>query len=540
MTFAAPRLQLLEAPGFPAFNGSLRDLFITLDDLLSSGGDPRLTLDPISRLNDYGCGPSPLPQTLSFSSSTASTISERGYQRAGMAREEMMRSAIALGLEEALETRIETMREELKSHLALPSKAVDVIFSASGTDSQLHALALAHSLLGPGIRTIVVGADQTGSGTTFTARGRHFNRLTASGAAVRKDTPIEGLSGDSVAVPLSDASGLKLRADADLAVLAAVEGAIGEGANVLLQIMDASKLGWRAPSQPCLDEIVRRWPDKVVIAVDACQMRLSRGRLRACLDRGYMVLITGSKFFGGPAFSGALLVPSVLSLAPQRGEGIAPGLADYASRSDWPQRWTALRSRFISRPNLGQWLRWEAALEEIKAYFAVPDAWRALALRHYRAGIEDLMALSPPLRLVGPEAGSIAGDEEFSEPTIFPFTLHQLPRALSSHECRALYGVLAEDLSGVVAGGAADRDIVARRCLVGQPVRIERAGGAPTAVLRLCVGARMISETWSADAEVAGRNLRRELDHVAEVVAKIELLLACAGERGWTELSNGI
>ena len=65
MTFAAlpPRFTLLEAPGFPAFNGSLRDLFATLDDLLTSGGDPRLMLDPVSRLNDYNCGPSPLPQT---------------------------------------------------------------------------------------------------------------------------------------------------------------------------------------------------------------------------------------------------------------------------------------------------------------------------------------------------------------------------------------------------------------------------------------------------------------------------------------------
>src|SRR6185437_4633220 len=342
--------------------------------------DPRLMLDPISRVNDYGCGPSPLPHALSFASSTASTISERGYERAGLAREELMRLSIAVGLEQALETRIEDMREELKSYLLLPSKAVDVVFSPSGTDSQLHALALAHSLIGRSLKTIIVGADQTGSGTSYTARGRHFNRFTANGAVVRKDTPIAGLTGDCVALPLADASGLKPRGDADAAVLAAVETAVTEGAGVLLQIMDASKLGWRAPSRACLDEIARRWPDKVVVAVDACQMRLSRRRLRSYLDRGYMVLLTGSKFFGGPAFSGALLVPSVLSLAPQRGEGIAVGLADYANRNDWPQRWTALRSRFESRPNLGQWLRWEAALEEIKAYCAVPDTWRATAL----------------------------------------------------------------------------------------------------------------------------------------------------------------
>src|SRR5215470_4571615 len=103
MTFAVPDQHGSEAPRFPAFNGGLRDLFSTLDDLLTCGGDPRLMLDPISRLNDYGCGPAPLPQTLSFASSTASSISELGYERAGLAREELMRSAIAHGLEEALE-----------------------------------------------------------------------------------------------------------------------------------------------------------------------------------------------------------------------------------------------------------------------------------------------------------------------------------------------------------------------------------------------------------------------------------------------------
>src|SRR5262249_44517882 len=162
------------------------------------------------------------------------------------------------------------------AHLALPAADVDVIFSPSGTDSQLHALFLARSLLGERLTTVVVGSDQTGSGTAYTARGRHFSRYTASGVTVRKDTPIAGLAGDCISVPLADASGLKLRADADSAVLDAIEIAVADGAHVLLHIMDASKLGWRAPSQACLDEIGRRWPEEVLVVVDACQMRLGR------------------------------------------------------------------------------------------------------------------------------------------------------------------------------------------------------------------------------------------------------------------------
>ena len=541
MTFAAPRLQILEQSSLPKFNAGLRDLFATLDDLLGCGGDPRLMLDPIARVNDYGCGVMPSPQTLSFSSSTASTISERAYERAGLAREELMRSAIAVGLEEALETRIEEMREELKSHLGLVATEVDVVFSPSGTDSQLHALFVTRALRGEAITTILVGSDQTGSGTAYTARGRHFNRFTASGTVVRKDTSIAGLEADCITLPLADATGLKPRADADLAVIEAIEAAVARGAGVLLQVMDASKLGWHAPSEACLDEISRRWPGQVQVVVDACQMRVGRGRLRRHLNRGHMVLVTGSKFFGGPAFSGALLVPPSLAQALDGRVTIAPGLKDYASRSDWPMRWSALRSQFESRANLGQWLRWEAALEEIGAYYRVPDAYRAMALREFRDGIENLIALSPSLRLIGTgPSAAVADDEEFCEPTIFPFTISGQYVSFSSHECRTLYGALAHNLSHVLRCSDADREILARRCLIGQPVRIERSEGRPTAMLRLCVGARQVTETWSPNADVARRNLERELDCIAEVIAKIELLLAYAGEKGVAELSDGI
>lgn len=541
MMSAAPRLQTAEAPGFrPSDSGparGLRDLFAPLNDLLTCGGDPRLTVDPDRGLNEYGCRPMPSPQIWSFASSTASSISERAYNRAGLAREEMMRSAIAIGLEAAFDARTEEMREELKAHLQLSAADVEVVFSPSGTDSQLHALFLARSLLGPALTTVVVGSDQTGSGTACTARGHHFSSLTACGRPVREDAPIDGLSGDSVEVPLfGRARDVRARADDDAAVLDAIDAAAANG--VLLQIMNSSKLGWRSPSEACLDEIANRWPDQVLIVVDACQMRLGRRRMRTYLDRGYMVLITGSKYFGGPAFSGALLVPTALSRSLDRGEGIAPGFLDYASRSDWPKRWAALRSRFESRPNLGQWLRWEAALEEIRTYYRVPDAFRALALRQLQAGIEGLIMLSPSLRLVGPgtKADGIE-DEEFAHPTIFPFTLHSLRGPLSTDHCRVVYRALAQDLREVIGGSEADRAIAAQRCLIGQPVRLEMRDAEPTAALRLCVGARLITETWSPDARAAQQNLQRELDRIASVVAKIELLLEHAGGMELVELA---
>ena len=504
----------------------LRDLFTPLDALLVSGGDPRLALDPGDRVNAYGCAASPEPEIWNFASSTASTISQAAYDRAALAREELMHKCLFDEVEVAFDARCEDMRDELRGHLQL-SPRVEIVFSPSGTDSQLHALFLAGAVLGAPPVTIVVGADQTGSGTAHTARGHHFSSLTASGFAVRKDGAVAGLAGASISVPLRDAaSGIAMRADADDAVLRAVEATIAQGAAVLLQIMDASKLGWRAPSAACLDEIERRWPGKVQIVVDACQARLGRRRLRSYLDRGYMVLITGSKFFGGPAFSGALLVPKGLSRRVDRIGAVAPGLLDYAGRCDWPMAWAGLRSRFERRPNFGQWLRWEAALAEIGSYYAVPGAFRVRALAELASGIGSMIALSPSLQAVpAPTASAGADDEEFANATIFSFTLLRHGRPASIAETGAVHRALASDMNEAISGSAADRQVVAQRCMIGQPVRLERPEEAPQAALRLCVGARLVTEAWSPEEAQARRNLQQVVDRVAHVLVKVDLLL---------------
>ena len=505
----------------------LRDLFTPLDTLLVSGGDPRLALDAGDRVNAYGCAASPEPEIWNFASSTASTISQLAYDRAALAREELMHRCLFDEVEIAFDARCEDMREELRGHLQL-SPRVDVVFSPSGTDSQLHALFLARAVLGAPPVTIVVGADQTGSGTVHTARGHHFSSMTASGLAVRKDGAVAGLAGDSVDVAAASGRARDRDARRHRCRGAGVRSKrrSRKVAPVLLQIMDSSKLGWRAPSVACLDEIARRWPRKVQVVVDACQARLGRRRLRSYLDRGYMVLITGSKFFGGPAFSGALLVPKGFSRSLDRIEGIAPGFFDYAGRCDWPMAWTALRSRFERRPNFGQWLRWEAALAEIGSYYAVPGAFRVRALAELAAGIDSMIALSPSLQPVPTATEKTAGDdEEFAHATIFPFMLLRDGKPVSMAETGAVHRALRRDMNEEISGSAADRQVAVQRSLIGQPVRLERQDDAPQAVLRLCVGARLVTEAWSPDMAQARRNVQHLLDRIAHVLVKIELLL---------------
>jgi hypothetical protein len=516
----------------------MADLFLPLDHLLGGGGDPRLSLDAASGVNGYGCRPFPCPDTLSFASSTATSISQRAYERTQAAREALMQSAIASGIDAAFDARIEAMRGELKACLGLAG--ADVVFSPSGTDSQLQALWLARALLGSELTTVIVAADQTGSGTVETARGNHFSAATAQGSRVRKGEPIAGLahSVTSVTLPLLDVAGeFRTPAETDAQVLGAIEQAIVNGGNVLLQIMDSSKLGWRAPSKACLDEIAARWPDRVQVVVDACQMRLGRPRLQHYLDRGYMVIVTGSKFFTGPPFSGALLVPTNLSDVLDAVPAVAPGLCDYSSRSDWPMHWRSLRSHFPIRANFGQWLRWEAALEEIRAYYELPDEFRTRALKGFGDEVQRIIASSPSLDLLPPQQRpehDSLDDEELTQPTIFAFVIRHNGRALALDDCRKIYRALARDVRLDVSTEGRDPDVAAQICLIGQPVVLGGRGA-----LRICAGARLVTECWSSDEDVARENLQRELGRVRAVVAKIGWLLANIVDLSAMEVSRG-
>ena len=524
------RFEAMEDPSFRDRSRSasaMASLFEPLDRLLGSGGDPRISIDPISGLNEYGCRLAPCPDVPSFASSTATSISGRAYARAGRAREQLMQSAIADGIEAAFDARVETMRDELRACLGLSPEQADIVFSPSGTDAQLQALLLMRARLGSALTTIVVAADQTGSGTEHTARGHHFNVVTANGMRVRKGQPLAGLTRpvESIALGLLDERGeFHAETETDSRVLGAIEASIANGNHVLLQIMDSSKLGWRAPSDRCLDEISARWRGQVQIVVDACQMRLGRPRLRKYIDRGYLVIVTGSKFFTGPAFSGALLVPASLAAEMDGITAIAPGFPDYFSRSDWPRHWQNLRSRFPVRENFGQWLRWEAALEEIRAYHRVPEAFRHSALAAFGVGVQRIIASTPSLGLLPPQQrlGDFGlDDEELAQPTIFPLLIRQGGRALSPADCRKIYRALARE-----AASAVDQEIAAKPCLIGQPVVLGRGGPDPVAVLRICAGARLVTEAWSTDQEVARRNLQRQLADVGAIVSRIEWLVA--------------
>jgi len=281
-------------------------------------------------------------------------------------------------------------------------------------------------------------------------------------------------------------------------------------------------LGWTAPSENCISELQRRWPDRICVVVDACQMRIGRARLRHQLTQNRIVLMTGSKFYCGPPFSGAILIPESLGSAFANINQIPLGLRTLSSRFDWPARYQAQRSGFPSAQNFGQWLRWEAALEEMRAYHVVPVEFRIRALARFAMAIPALIAASRVVVLYGDSVcdTDTARDEEFTAPTIFPISLKHAGGFFSYQECTTIHRLLTQNLSRSLTAGV-ESAAASRLCRMGQPVTI----GSTTAIIRLSSSARMVARCWSSDAATAIANIETEIASVALALDKLEFVV---------------
>jgi hypothetical protein len=522
--------------GFEAFLrliDPLRPLSASLEWLLASGGDTRLTLDPATKLNGYGCRPFPRPEAFTFASSTATSISDRAYAGVAGTRQVLLREAQLLGLDRAVDAQMERQRLELKQILGLDDSGCEVVFSPSGTDSQMQALFLARALLGVPLVSLIAAGDETGSGATYATRGRHFNAVTALGAHVTKGDSVQGLAEGvfGARVPLRDGAGrLRPVAEVDGDIAHTVTREVATGKHVVLWAMDSSKFGLRSPSEDCLRWIADDAGDDVMIVIDACQGRLGRARIRWYLDRGFPVLITGSKFFTGAPFSGALLVPQSLVARCAAIDSVPEGLVAYTGRYDWPARFANIREKLPTQLNLGTMLRWSAALTEMRDYYAVPDSFRHFALTQFAQIVPQLIAAEPclePIPLIEEEPGTF-DNAEFSVRTIFPFFVRRRGERFSLTETTILYRALNDDVASLLPATLPPmlRFLASRRCHIGQPVAVADGMGGSLGALRISAGARVVSETWRDDDILAAReNLRGEFDQVRAIVEKLALLV---------------
>jgi hypothetical protein len=488
--------------------------------LLTSGGDLRIVVDPLTGLSMYGCGPAPDPGLVQLGSSTASVISARGLAAA---------SALRATLEEQLRHHAPDevyARHATRQRAELPllcgcapghagggenGSGIEAILAASGTD--LHLLAA--QWLQPHL-TVMAAPEETGSGLPAALQGRHFNPRTAAGDSVVKGMPVGDWHGELATLNLRhDDGSLRASAEVDADCIVRVDTAAALGQRVMLILTDVSKTGLIAPSIATALALRQRWPDRIDVLVDACQFRVSARTLRAYLGHGCLVALTGSKFMSGPTFCGLLLVPET---APdRRAAALPPGARAYSNAADWPAHWGAAASlKAGAEANFGLLLRWEAAIAEMRAFRAVPTAFVAAFLRQFGQAVTAALqedwcfeilpvatlrraALGDVDAETGGADGEVAWDDEQS---IFPFVLH----AQAAAGWRPLTRGETLDLYRGLRHGGGDEHAPAPRFLLGQPVVCGDRDGVPVSALRLCVSAPMIAAAWesgSSDAAIA-------------------------------------
>ena len=492
---AAPALQAAElATALPAVAPKRSFSVMTL---LASGGDNRIQLDESTGLNRYGCQAFPDEGARAFGSSTASVISVNGYagaeRLAGRLSEATLQGADPAAL---YADGLDRVRAELSRLLGL-EPGVRALIGQSGTD--LHRVLAILTGLGERSAPLVIASEPAESGSGV---GEALGGLTSAGGALRAHlaalrAPAAPMPCQILPAPSRGPDGAPRSCEAvdqDVAAVASAAAALGR--RVVLVLMDVSKTGLISPSVDCALDLKRRYPERVEVLVDACQMRLSPQSIRAYLAADFMVAVTGSKFMTGPTFSAALLIPEDAA-ARLSAHHLPSSLAAHTTRADWPEGWNGAQA-LPAGANFGLLLRWQAALEEMEPFLALqPDQieafFQAFAMAA-QARMDHDGAFQPlaqrPLDRSG--VGTPAGWDKVQ--TIHPFLLMGPSGPLGAEDTLGLYRLMAMDLGGWAraVGEAPVRQAAAQaRVQLGQPVGCGQRDGRGLSALRLCASARL-------------------------------------------------
>lgn len=491
---------------------------------LFSGGDARLAIDPATGASRYGCRPFPAPALAAFGSSTASTVSTEAYAACATLAE---RFALAPAPLRARLARLEAARLRFELiHLCglgdLPG--LEVLFAPSGTDLHLIAADLFGDRLFGETTALLPDPAETGSGVPLALSGRHFARTTATGAIVEPGAAVRGLAPLTIVpVALRGASGdARPVAAIDAEVEGLARGLLDRGQRVLIVMVDGSKTGMVAPSPACALRLKQRAPQRVDVLVDACQFRIAPATLRAYLDSGFLVAVTGSKFLTGPTFSGALFVPPAAA-GQLSVRASAEGLADYCAAGEWPADWEGVRG-LGAEPNLGLMLRWEAALAELRAFHRLAPGEIAAVFDRFGRAVAAQLAAEPAFEALLPaDLGERPGGRESwdARPTIFPFLLRHADGAPFSHdETLRAYAALRRPLAPR-EGSPLTPAQAALPVELGQPVALGSRDGVPISALRVCMSARLAVEAATGGEGAVLDRLRDALAKTAEVAWRV-------------------
>eukprot|EP01052_Picozoa_sp_SAG31_P027249 SAG31_NODE_2534_length_5554_cov_3.741155_2_plen_996_part_00 len=537
--------------------------------LLTLGCDDRTTIDPDMfaprKVNKYFTSTVPDPTAAQRSSCTSSSTSTMSFAAADLFRERLMREAIAgANADEAMDATLESMRSRLLSSLGLASTGAEVILTPSGSDAEMlpTILALGRQRAmfpehrqswtiedGPAVVSFVTAAGEVGSGTAGASGLRHFAPLAPKGPWVRQ-SPGDLLAGvpegmiEIIEQAPRDTEGefLSPEVDSDLQDRVRTSLDLFPQSVAIVHVVAGCKTGLCTPSVPAVEQLREEYGRRLVIVVDACQLRSDLTAVnRWCNELEAVTLVTTSKFLQGAPFFGGVLFPSPLAkeleAAAEMG-GVPQGCENYFTRFDVPHSMPNMRKSLPDWHNHGLLLRGESGLAHLESYSSVPTEKVATVAKDWADGVRELVkgaspcltllheTLEPPDRLGGTN-------------TIIPIIMHpggsEDVDALDVPTLRKAYGMLAQDLSEKLRTVASEEEmeLVKFKASLGQPVKL---GNLPHGVLRIALGANMVIKWFEGaknDTVEVDRRVQESLKEDARIVAKMQVMA-----KYWTSLDT--
>ena len=298
--------------------------------------------------------------------------------------------------------RLEALRGRIRAAYGV-DETVAIVFAPSGTDLEYVALACVKGRAPGSTHAILLGADEVGSRLhPFGARPLFRRRDGARAPRSRPGRPVAGLGGvhvELVDIPVRDRMA-RVRPSHYIVerMLASVAAARGASRHSLVHVVHGSKTGLILPSLADVDRLIAAHGVAATLVVDACQARITSAAVNDYLARGAIVFVTGSKFMGGPPFSGFALVPRALTEA---APALPEGFATIFRRAEWPMGWPGAET-LPESANVGLLLRLEASIFELERFQALPSREVERIILAFHAAVRAEIVARSEARRVAP------------------------------------------------------------------------------------------------------------------------------------------
>jgi hypothetical protein len=325
--------------------------FEKLQDIITSGGDERILLNA-EGVNKYHINPVEYQGIFNRASCTCSPLNETSHQ------------ALVTFYDRVQNEGFEKLKKEQKRRLRRLIRSdenVDIAFAPSGSDLCYYPLFF-RKLLSPDkpIMNLVTCPEELGSGSIIANGGKFYGGRNQLNESLVKNE--------------------RLSPDLDIQVMTFSardsEGHIMDHRDQIAKMIEQYRdthalignivIGSKSGIADNLS-VVREFQDDIIWVVDLCQLRANTHIVRKLLGLNCLIMITGSKFYQSPPFSGALIIPESISERLKKvNSDVVYGMDRVYSRTDLPECISQLEHHFTNLHNHGLMFRWETAIQEME------------------------------------------------------------------------------------------------------------------------------------------------------------------------------